>query len=849
MRGLQLTDITLSLASIYLRGSRDAEAVLRREPLLFSPLCEDASFLGRDSTWAELAEALQTLPSDGDDVSFGRAVLTAGGRAEKKDDHESLYGDSSYRRHSRSNSDKSSAVLSAAAGFPEAILQFRLGSIRALTSVSLRRSLASDTFLYTSCYSPWAASGKKVHHVRSTLFRTLRERIIQFSEKQERGEILPVFSLIENPSTGLADVDFEPVKAEDASLAKSLRSLERILCKAFLDYPGAAPADNFLEVAFPEGAAGTDDCRSALDFVSRRFTLLSLERFEYALWIVSGCAQAEVAAALSSIADQLDSHQRGKRERPLVESFGHVRRVKASPIECVDEQEHYEAVVGSAWECLVGPQWPEGQERPSFAHTFDSKKDGDALSSAFEGAIGSGDLFSAVSFLDRWIELGYAAGKAVAVGVIREIQRAVESDRWFIFERDSVLRGGGINRVGETQDPAKSLTTLFRAACRCLGINCQRPENMLLGTTSSSTRDGCRLLWRTYSTLCNVPDLQMHTDFRAGVHQVEGYPGSELEAFCEGRSALADFTKVLLHRRYGELRLMLNLMSGLDYAVLCEHVGGLLSALGDCGESETGYPEPIVEIRDHKPYLLLSDEERVSFPQFQQLLAMQFYGILTTRLLANDISLAQGEALVTNSSIDQLLTRLWNRECRSVEEIMAALDEFRVNLLQYLLNYVERQPDAESLLSLDEVAVRTSPIRDRAIIAKLNPTILVVDDEAMMLDLLRKTFELVGFSVYVARDGEEGLEVFRKHIGAISVVVTDQMMGRMNGDEMASHIREMSDVPIVMCSGASMSQLRDSPLIDAFISKPAGMAELTDTILDILAKYDPATYGQAAVER
>lgn len=415
-------DVRHRLASDYLRETRDVEAVLRQEPLLFSLLCEERGFLGSDGAWRKIEESLASLPPKEDSIALGRAVLTVAGKAGDDTEYEDWRSSHSYGHRSRSSSNGPPALLSAVAGLPEALLQLRVASVRALTSAELRRQLASDGFCYASCYWPVATGAKKVDPIKSSLFRTLRNRMVEFAGRRSRGEILPAFALIENPSTGMVDVDFEPVRAEDASLARSLRSLEEILCRSFLDYDGATPVENFMSAALPDDIANLDQCPSALDFLGRQFTLLSLERFEYALWIMSGCSDAEIATTLSSIAQQFDANESGNRERPSVYSFGHVRCVKASPTLCADKDEHYEASVTSAWECLVGPQWPEGQERPSFMHTSASKKDRDAVCTAFEDAVRCGDLLSGVSFLSRWMEPGYADGKAVAMSLMEELR-------------------------------------------------------------------------------------------------------------------------------------------------------------------------------------------------------------------------------------------------------------------------------------------------------------------------------------------------------------------------------------------------------------------------------------------
>lgn len=80
------------------------------------------------------------------------------------------------------------------------------------------------------------------------------------------------------------------------------------------------------------------------------------------------------------------------------------------------------------------------------------------------------------------------------------------------------------------------------------------------------------------------------------------------------------------------------------------------------------------------------------------------------------------------------------------------------------------------------------------------PTVLVIDDDPEILDSLEMVLEGAGFRVLTARNGWEGLNVFRKH--RPTVVVSDIMMPEQDGiGAIVQMRRERSDVKIVAMSG------------------------------------------------
>jgi two-component system cell cycle sensor histidine kinase/response regulator CckA len=81
-------------------------------------------------------------------------------------------------------------------------------------------------------------------------------------------------------------------------------------------------------------------------------------------------------------------------------------------------------------------------------------------------------------------------------------------------------------------------------------------------------------------------------------------------------------------------------------------------------------------------------------------------------------------------------------------------------------------------------------------------TILLVDDHERVLRALHNFFEKRGFNVLEARDGEEALLIAECYTGMIHVLVTDLVMARMNGRELARRLMRLRpNMQVIMMSG------------------------------------------------
>ncbi len=118
-------------------------------------------------------------------------------------------------------------------------------------------------------------------------------------------------------------------------------------------------------------------------------------------------------------------------------------------------------------------------------------------------------------------------------------------------------------------------------------------------------------------------------------------------------------------------------------------------------------------------------------------------------------------------------------------------------------------------------------------------TILIADDEFMVLDVAKAMFELMQYKVITANDGEQAFELFKSHQDEIDIVILDISMPRVDGFSCLKQIREISDTPVLISSGLSQT-LTDDVLIEnkaqGILPKPFSMELLENTVVKHLKR-------------
>ncbi len=133
-------------------------------------------------------------------------------------------------------------------------------------------------------------------------------------------------------------------------------------------------------------------------------------------------------------------------------------------------------------------------------------------------------------------------------------------------------------------------------------------------------------------------------------------------------------------------------------------------------------------------------------------------------------------------------------------------------------------------------AVEEQPVEEGVVPGK--ETILIVDDEEIVMDVTRELVELMGYRVLTAASGREGVDLYRGMGKEIGLVILDMIMPGMGGSEVFDRIREMNpEARILLSTGFSLSDQAQEIMdkgCNGFIQKPFQPGELSLKIRQIL---------------
>ncbi len=134
----------------------------------------------------------------------------------------------------------------------------------------------------------------------------------------------------------------------------------------------------------------------------------------------------------------------------------------------------------------------------------------------------------------------------------------------------------------------------------------------------------------------------------------------------------------------------------------------------------------------------------------------------------------------------------------------------------------------------------TAPVTDETSRVALGQgVILVVDDESGLGNIMQRTLEKAGYTVLLARSGEEALGVLERHPGKFDLLVSDVVMPDMSGPELAAVLQaRYPGLRVLFVSGYSGDVLTNHGLQEldaAFLAKPFSVSQLTRKVKQMLA--------------
>ena len=139
------------------------------------------------------------------------------------------------------------------------------------------------------------------------------------------------------------------------------------------------------------------------------------------------------------------------------------------------------------------------------------------------------------------------------------------------------------------------------------------------------------------------------------------------------------------------------------------------------------------------------------------------------------------------------------------------------------------------------------PVSDKAValerdldekILKGQETVLLVDDEEMIIEIGEKMLAKMGYRPMIAKGGCEAIEVYRNNVDKIDLIILDMIMPDMNGQETFDNLKELNPaVKVLLSSGYSLNDqarmIMDSGC-QGFVQKPFDAVNLSQKIRNIL---------------
>ena len=117
-------------------------------------------------------------------------------------------------------------------------------------------------------------------------------------------------------------------------------------------------------------------------------------------------------------------------------------------------------------------------------------------------------------------------------------------------------------------------------------------------------------------------------------------------------------------------------------------------------------------------------------------------------------------------------------------------------------------------------------------------TVLIADDEDVVIDVGQQLLKKMGYKVLTARSGKQTVEICTKNKDEIDIVILDMIMPGMGGGETFDMLKEIKpDIKVLLSSGYSINSRAAEMLkrgCNGFIQKPFNIKELSKKLRDIL---------------
>ena len=131
-----------------------------------------------------------------------------------------------------------------------------------------------------------------------------------------------------------------------------------------------------------------------------------------------------------------------------------------------------------------------------------------------------------------------------------------------------------------------------------------------------------------------------------------------------------------------------------------------------------------------------------------------------------------------------------------------------------------------------------SKLNDDASIAFQDKTVLLIDDEELVIEIGELMLRRLGHKVLKANSGFEAVKIFEEYQSQIDLVIMDMYMPEMNGQELTDKLRKIDRKVKVLLSSGALADLEQREIsnrgFDGFLSKPYNIDTLSEEMTKIL---------------
>ena len=128
--------------------------------------------------------------------------------------------------------------------------------------------------------------------------------------------------------------------------------------------------------------------------------------------------------------------------------------------------------------------------------------------------------------------------------------------------------------------------------------------------------------------------------------------------------------------------------------------------------------------------------------------------------------------------------------------------------------------------------------REKAYLSENDKTVLIVDDEKLVIEICEMMLLQLGHKVFKANSGFEALKIFEDYKNQIDLVITDMYMPEMNGQELADKLRKINHHVKVLLSSGALPDLDEKEIINrgfnGVLRKPYSLTSLSEKMAEIL---------------